>query len=289
MQPQFELTIGNLLPPATLLTLVCGVWSIYFFLHVLPLLQLTLPASHFSPEVAFRGWVHCIAGLALTTMMLICFFRAALTMPGQVPEGEEWRFGTFKDPNAIREVKFSGERRRCKHCLIYKPDRCHHCRICHCCILKMDHHCPWIMNCVGFRNHKYFFLLVIYSILSCGFIALTITETIVQSLEQELPLSHRFLLMQCFTTASIMGALLTIFAGFHVMLMLRGLTTIEFCEKMSIVANNSKSSKYDLGLYRNVTAVVGPRPWLWLLPLDPPVGDGLQFDLTAPGQDPEWT
>ncbi|CAJ1397720.1 unnamed protein product [Effrenium voratum] len=195
--------------------------------------------------------------------------------------GEEWRFGTFKDPNAIREVKFSGERRRCKHCLIYKPDRCHHCRICHCCILKMDHHCPWIMNCVGFRNHKYFFLLVIYSILSCGFIALTITETIVQSLEQELPLSHRFLLMQCFTTASIMGALLTIFAGFHVMLMLRGLTTIEFCEKMSIVANNSKSSKYDLGLYRNVTAVVGPRPWLWLLPLDPPVGDGLQFDLTA--------
>ena len=28
-----------------------------------------------------------------------------------------------QDPNITQEVKFSGERRRCKHCLIYKPDR----------------------------------------------------------------------------------------------------------------------------------------------------------------------
>ena len=27
----------------------------------------------------------------------------------------------------------------------------------------MDHHCPWLNNCIGFRNRKLFMLLIIYS------------------------------------------------------------------------------------------------------------------------------
>jgi hypothetical protein len=42
----------------------------------------------------------------------------------------------------------------------------------------MDHHCPWIANCVGHFNYKYFFLMVFYGAVSINVFALTFWETV---------------------------------------------------------------------------------------------------------------
>lgn len=33
----------------------------------------------------------------------------------------------------------------------------------------MDHHCPWINNCVGFGNYPHFFRFVFFVNLTCGY------------------------------------------------------------------------------------------------------------------------
>ena len=55
---------------------------------------------------------------------------------------------------------------RCRSCYVVRPINVHHCIICHSCVLEQDHHCPWVNNCVGLFNKKYFILYNFYAILS---------------------------------------------------------------------------------------------------------------------------
>lgn len=66
--------------------------------------------------------------------------------------------------------------RYCRHCHHIKPDRTHHCTACGICVLKMDHHCPWIANCVGYANYKHFILMVFYATLWCALYVGTVAE-----------------------------------------------------------------------------------------------------------------
>ncbi|CAF1421611.1 unnamed protein product [Adineta steineri] len=58
--------------------------------------------------------------------------------------------------NSILNTKINSQN-ICRKCIFPKPTRAHHCSICAKCILNQDHHCPWINNCVGHLNHRYFF------------------------------------------------------------------------------------------------------------------------------------
>ena len=65
-------------------------------------------------------------------------------------------------------LPFTQSNHNCNICCITKPSRTHHCTICNKCILEMDHHCIWIGNCVGLYNIKQFYLMLLYSFVSCS-------------------------------------------------------------------------------------------------------------------------
>ncbi|XP_077334809.1 palmitoyltransferase ZDHHC12 isoform X2 [Lithobates pipiens] len=42
-----------------------------------------------------------------------------------------------------------------------RPMRARHCKSCNRCVRRYDHHCPWIENCVGEKNHRVFMLYLV--------------------------------------------------------------------------------------------------------------------------------
>lgn len=276
---------AKLLPVLFVVFNIIGLYLVYLIYHCIPLLQLHLPEAKRDADQYFRGSVQVIALNLITSLLWLCYLRCILVHPGGIPDKEEdptWEYvpiasrGGSDVERMLQETKRSGDRRHCKWCAKYKPDRCHHCRVCRECILKMDHHCPWIYNCVGFGNHKYFFLLLLYSVMACHLIIWTMLDSVRNSVDVSTPFLTMFILLFGETLASFLGLLTTTFFSFHIWLMLKSMTTIEFCEK-SLKKTGYDTSLYNRGVCGNIRAVLGDNMFLWFLPLSPPSGDGLNF------------
>ena len=72
----------------------------------------------------------------------------------------------------------------CTYDEVIKTETSFHCMFCGRCVEHFDHHCPFINNCLGYRNHKYF-LVFIFSYMI--FVALLALETIRHLTDAYLP------------------------------------------------------------------------------------------------------
>ncbi|CAN1238218.1 Probable protein S-acyltransferase 15 [Linum grandiflorum] len=213
--------------------------------------------------------------LIFTSMASLCLFSFAasvLTDPGYVPpsyapdiEGAS----SLMDPESQKD---SSRQRQCDKCSKYKPPRAHHCRVCRVCVLRMDHHCLWINNCVGYWNYKAFFNLVSYATAACIYSMVVILNCSTHKdwdIEGQLHFKIVYIL-----SGILMGGMsitLGTLLGWHIYLIARNMTTIEYHEGTRAAWLAKKSGQmyrhpFNISVYGNISSVLGPNMLKWFCP-----------------------
>lgn len=101
----------------------------------------------------------------ITGVLFICtiFFLviASFSDPGIIRRYPSPKITEERKHFKINQLGYLREYRYCSTCSIMRPNRSTHCYDCNNCVERFDHHCPWIGNCAGKRNYKYFFIFLI--------------------------------------------------------------------------------------------------------------------------------
>ena len=125
-------------------------------------------------------------GIYILFNILFNYWACVLTRPGYPGD----HLQALEDLEAGQTSDGHRRYRFCRKCHVTKPERTHHCSVCNrCrrahtspsparrtrahpplprrCVMKMDHHCPWVNNCVGFYNYRYFLLFLVHLAVGC--------------------------------------------------------------------------------------------------------------------------
>ena len=224
-------------------------------------------------------WLHALF-LFLTDIFMVI---TAITDPGTIPMRKFLQITAERPVDNLKEflscqphwlVLHQGRLQKlkvCFACQIYRPIRAVHCDDCGTCILGLDHHCPWVNNCIGIRNYKYFLIFVnslcmlIISTIFGGLLNLYYQSELIGKEPMEQRLVWRYTIREKPTSLiipfiALAAGLFPVFlSSYHHFLLCANLTTNEQCKRSHMIFKSRFRSSYCVYLF-NIFKVRRP---LW--------------------------
>eukprot|EP01029_Cantina_marsupialis_P002068 TRINITY_DN11888_c0_g1_i1.p1 TRINITY_DN11888_c0_g1~~TRINITY_DN11888_c0_g1_i1.p1 ORF type:complete len:593 (+),score=147.74 TRINITY_DN11888_c0_g1_i1:51-1829(+) len=121
-------------------------------------------ATYFYDVLPLAGFLEIVIALTVTVIHAASFHMTWFSNPGFYE-----KLAPSVAASQIKEAFENGWNgdRLCPTCLIRRPLRSKHCNCCDRCCDEMDHHCPWVGNCVG-KNNAHLFMMFLLSTLGIG-------------------------------------------------------------------------------------------------------------------------
>ncbi|XP_040908552.1 palmitoyltransferase ZDHHC18-B [Toxotes jaculatrix] len=187
-----------------------------------------------------------VIGGVLFVFVVITLLQTSFTDPGILPRAtpdeaadiekqiDNTGNASYRPPPRTKEVLINQQVVKLKYCFtckMFRPPRTSHCSLCDNCVERFDHHCPWVGNCVGKRNYRFFYTFIVSLSFLTAFIFGCVTTHLALRAQggkglvfalQESPGSAVELVICFFSVWSILGL-----SGFHTYLVASNLTTNE--------------------------------------------------------------
>uniref|UniRef100_A0A671S999 Palmitoyltransferase n=1 Tax=Sinocyclocheilus anshuiensis TaxID=1608454 RepID=A0A671S999_9TELE len=135
-----------------------------------------------------------------------------------------------------------------------QPMRARHCKTCEHCVRRFDHHCPWIDNCVGERNHKWFLLYLCVQFVAVSWGLQASSGVVFAPTWQQWFSQNRFLL-GAFAVTAVFSVVVLLLLCIHLFLASVNSTTWEFMSRQRIVYLkhcDSEENPFDRGVFCNL-------------------------------------